>query len=289
VNRFQSLRLAQFWHTRLNPLRLTQDTDAPVFIARVFEAAGWLIEGVFCGFFDRRQAEVIWARFRPVVAACKDPEESMVTEFLRSQVAKLMVSSSPFPESAQMTRGPQMMFELPLFSQALLLGDRLATSRLANECTDYLYSASDTGWEQQRASWVSVSAGRVVEKLTEPLRGAQDAASLLAGYLLLLEHMEASRSFFRYARERSTRQTDFDSYCQRIGGLNAWRVPLVDFQRRRRFDQLRDLFEFAIRDAIRKELPSAKWSDVEGALRQQITSLSDTWEAQHSAAFLVRV
>jgi hypothetical protein len=67
MTRVQSLRLAQFWQTRLQSLIAFTDNDSPLFASAVYEAVGWLIEGGFCGCFDLREADVVWTRLRPTV------------------------------------------------------------------------------------------------------------------------------------------------------------------------------------------------------------------------------
>jgi hypothetical protein len=288
MTRFQSLRLAQFWRSRIQRLINLPNIEPGVSTARAFEAAGWLIEGVFCGFFDAREADVVWARFRPIIASRRDPEVSMVSERLQNQVGLLLSSIDPFPESRQMTVGPQQAFELSLFPQALLLSDRLDSDTNASACIEALYMWSREKWSHWKESWPSVHSADVVSRMNEPLSGSPDTASLLAGYLSLLEHMDASRSFFDYAKSRLTRQVDFNSYCQRIGDLNGWRVPLADFRGgRERFHQLAELFEFAIRHDFKERMPNAGWSDFHGPFQRHIGSLVVAWESYHLAGFLV--
>jgi hypothetical protein len=258
----------------------------------VVEAAGWLMEGVFCGFFDSREADIVWARFRPLVMRVWFPSivsDRLVSDRLRNQVSSLlMLSGNPFPETFQMTEGPQRAFELPLFSQALLLADRLDSDAIANGCIEALYTFTDEEWSGWKISWPSINGVDVVRRLTEPLKTSQDNASLLAGYLSLLEHMDASRMFFQYAKMKSARQIDFDSYCQRIGDLNGWRVPLADFRgARERFDELAELLEFAVRRDSKEAVPDAPWSDFQAPFQRHVRSLVATWETYHLAAFLV--
>jgi hypothetical protein len=288
MNRFESLRLAQFWHSRIQRLINLPSDELGVSTAQVFEAAGWLIEGVFCGFFDPREADIVWARLRPIIAKHQDREASTVSERLRNQVGLLLSSKDPFPDSSQMTEGPQMAFELPLFPQALLLSDRLDSDATASACIEALYMCSGERWSHWKESWTSVDSADVVSRLTEPFSGPPDTAGLLAGYLSLLEHMDASRTFFEYAKRRSTREVDFDSYCQRIGDLNGWRVPLADFRGgRERFDQLAELLEFAIRRDFKERIPNAQWSDFHGPFQQHVGSLVAAWETYHLAGSLV--
>jgi hypothetical protein len=290
MNRFETLRLAQFWHSRIQRLIDPPKNEFVVSTAQVFEVAGWLIEGVFCGFFDPREADVAWARFRPTVVMHQARAAATMSERLQNQLGLLLSSKDPFPESRQMTEGPQMAFELPLFPQALLLSDRLDLDANANACIEVLYTCSDEKWSHWKESWPSVDGADVVTRLNEPFTRSQDTAGLLAGYLSLLEHMEASRTFFEYAKSRSTRQVDFDSYCQRIGDLNGWRVPLADFRcGRERFDQLAELLEFAIRRDFKERIPSAQWSDFHGPFQRQVGSLVAAWETHHLAGLLATV
>lgn len=176
---------------------------------------------------------------------------------------------------------------MPLFSQALLLSDRLDSDPNAEACIEVLYTCSDEKWSQWKESWPSVETSVVVSQLNEPVSGQPDTAGLLAGYLSVLEHMDASRTFFEYAKSKSTRQVDFDSYCQRIGDLNGWRVPLADFRgSRERFDQLGELMEFAIRNDFKERIPSAQWSDFHDPFQRHVESLVAAWEAYHLAGLL---
>jgi hypothetical protein len=288
MSRFQSLRLAQFWRIRLEPLITTESKGSSLYARQVFEAVGWLIEGAFCGFFDLSEADAVWTQFRPVVEACQNSEDSKVSETVPASVKGLLASSDAFPVTDQMTDGPQKKFELPLFSQGLLLADRLAADDLANACTDFLYSVPEDSWKMGKDAWPSVDSDRVVSLLNQPFASPLEPASLLAGYLRLLEHMDASRCFFQHAKERSTKKTDFDSYCQRIGGLNGWRIPLADFDgARQRFEELPELLEFAVRHSFQEELPNADWSNFESPFNQHLKSLIEAWETYNLAAFLV--
>src|SRR5271156_2937979 len=169
MSRIQSLRLAQFWRTRIEPLGAPRNDGQRVFTSQVFEAVGWLMEGVFCGAFDVEEADIVWTRFKPTVETCEAPEYSMVSEALMLRVRRLLESPSPFRQVEQMTEGPQKRFELPLFPQALLIGDRLATDGLASHCVALLYSLSEEEWQTWKESWpADIENAFVVDELKAP-------------------------------------------------------------------------------------------------------------------------
>ena len=96
--------------------------------------------------------------------------------------------------------------------------------------------------------------------------------------------MDSSRSFFEHAK--SKRIDDFESYCRRIGGLNAWRIPLTDTERSRRFAVLSELLELTIRSATDWQVHDYQWSDFHYRLDRQITALVRAWEEHHLSASL---
>jgi len=285
MKRLRSLRLAQFWRIRLEPLLRNSDEQrfSP---GEAFEAIGWLVEGVFCGFFDAEEANIIWVRIRSVRKACDVSSPPRATEALCSEIRRLGQSSEPFRQSLQMPEGPQRNFELPLFPHTLLLSNRFFSDQLARTCISLLCSQSQNQWLEWKSSWSSVSASQVEERLADPQNVCLDLASLAAGYFRVLEHMEASRSFFQYVKARSPRGRDFDSYCQRIGGLNAWRLPLQYPDVNRRFADLSELLEFTIRPELVKRLPDAAWSEFQHTFSRHLSSVVDAWESQHLSAAL---
>jgi hypothetical protein len=287
----QSKRLAQFWNVRVSRLMLNTELDVTnsVDAAQFIEAIGWLAEGVFCGAFDAGEADVVWTRLRPIAVQVNFPGGMMVSPLLLSTVRRLIASNDPFTHSQQMTEGRQKNFELPLFSHALLLSDRFASDSLASLCTYALYSFSETQWTNVKE--VSEShdyATEVLEQLSGTGKDINTSTSgLLAGCLCLLKHMESSRNFFAYAKEKATGDVDFGSFRQRIGALNAWRVPLITFRARARFEDLRFLMEYALRPTLAKELVGVPWSLFQDTFRNYFRSIEESWEAEHYSPFLV--
>jgi hypothetical protein len=283
MSRLQSLRLAQFWRLRIELGALEKTLPA----GELFEAIGWLIEGVFCGYFDPREADLVWVRMSRPLSACGVPSPPLVSESLSAEIIKLRESREPFRQSLQMTEGAQKGFELPLFPHALLLANRFYEDRLARVCTFCIRFLSEQEWHDWKRGWSSVDASEVFEKLANPDQASMDLASLLAGYLHVLEHMEASRSFFEYAKSHSPRGGDFESYCQRVGGINAWRVPLHEWDLSPRFKDLSELMEFAIRPVVEREFAYVhSWSVFQGSFSDHISSLVRAWETHHLSASL---
>jgi hypothetical protein len=283
MSRIQSVRLAQFWEMRLEPLLREFRLQRVASSDEAFEAVGWLIEGVFSGFFDQREADVLWIRIAPLLEACVMPDNVVASESLAAEVSKLQQSSEPFRQSAQMMDGLQKQFELPLFTHALLVANRLATDSLARICSAAVRSPDL--WEHLKASWHSVRPSEVEAAMILENEPQVNVASLVGGYVRILEHMEVSRSFFGYAKFHAPRGSDFESYCQRIGALNAWRVPLNDPGARGRFDELSDLLEFTVRPTI-ESMPNMQWSDFEISFSAHLSALIDAWEAHHLSAAL---
>jgi hypothetical protein len=96
--------------------------------------------------------------------------------------------------------------------------------------------------------------------------------------------MEASRSFYDYAKSHSPRKFDFDSYCQRLGGLNAWRIPLYESQFNRRFEELAELLKCTIRPSIERASSEACWSEFQKSFSQHLSSTVKAWEMHHLSA-----
>jgi len=276
MSELQSARLAQFWHHRLRIL----SEPLPAWRIRgpeVYEAIGWLIEGVFCGYFDAREADIVWIRLQPILKLCVEPPKPpLITETLADDIQKLQRSVDPFRQTSQMTAGPQREYELRLFAHALLIADRFFADRPANICVYCLRSLPDTKWARAKESWPTVDPTATNRRLADPTIASIDNPSLLAGYLRLLEHMQASRGFFDYAKTRASKAVDFESYCRRVGGLNAWRIPLVDFGRSR-FEQLSELFE----SAVTAEQGTKVWKSIASPVKHHITRLVEAWEEHH--------
>jgi hypothetical protein len=286
MTRIQSLRLAQFWKLRLDPL--LGHSEAIVPDGELFEAIGWLVEGVFCGFVDPRQADVLWVRINPLIRSHPSPSPPLASPSLAADITnRLQRSSEPFRESQQMTEGPQKRFELPLFAHALLLANRFFTDRLARICVSAIYFLTDQDWHKWRELASPVKPEMIQERLVAPDEAPLDLASVLAGYLRVLEHMDASCSFFEYAKARVPYGVDFDSYCQRIGSLNAWRVPLHDANRGQRLNDLSEMIQFPIRAAVERGLREARWSVFEDSFSEHLVSVRRAWETYHLSAFLV--
>jgi hypothetical protein len=277
MSRLQSLRLAQFWYARLRPLVSAFEKKRTTSGGDAFEAVGWLIEGVFCGFFDPHEADVVWIRITSLLEACGSPS-AVVGETLSADIARLYESSEPFRQADQMTDGPQKQFELPLFQHALLLSDRLAHDSLAGLCSSVL--RDEERWERLMADWHLAEGKELANSLADDKQIGLTPSSLAAGYVRLLEHMEASRSFFQYAKFHSPPKSDFESYCRRIGGLDAWRIPLNDWAASERFKALPNLLEFALRPEIEK-MSHAEWSDFEKLFSSQLSTLIEAWETHH--------
>jgi len=283
MSRIRSIRLAQFYRLRFAP---AVPGVAHLSEGELFEAAGWLIEGVFCGFFDARDADLLWVRINPLMRDCGKPISPLVSDALSGEIRRLLAMDEPFRESLQMTEGPQKRFELPLFPYALLLANRMNEDHLARICTWSIHYLGDSQWNDltQRAS--SASEAEVLHCLTNPDRPVVDGASLLSGYLRLLEHMDASRSFFEYAKLHSPRGSDFESYCQRIGGLNAWRIPVQEGSLARRLEDLKELAQSAIRPMIQNQFPNFGWPIFQDSFSQHTLSLLLAWETHHFSASL---
>src|SRR2546430_8436664 len=121
MSRLQSVRLAQLWQLRFRPLIESYKEHQVASERDIFESVGWLIAGVFCGFFDPHEADVVWVRIAPLLQACGSPFSSSINESLAAAITALEESAEPFRQSQQMPDGPEKQFELPLFSHALLL------------------------------------------------------------------------------------------------------------------------------------------------------------------------
>jgi hypothetical protein len=276
--------LAQFWNLRLEPLvRSLKNRDA-IFRGRFFEAIGWLNEGVFCGFFDSHEADIVWVRLNAIAASCGAPSPQLVGEPLLTEIRKLYRSKEPFRASLQMQEGTQKKLELPLFPYALLVSNRLSADPLAGMFTYSIQSLDDKEWNKWESGCEAIDHRILAERLGAPHQASLDAPSLLAGYLRVLEHLAASQSFFRQAKSRSPRSSDFESFCQRIGGLTAWRLPLYDQRTARRFEKMQDLSEFAMRPLLKEQFPDVEWSVWQGSFSRHVASVVSDWETHHLSA-----
>ena len=286
MSRLDKARLAQFWHIRVAPL-LTESRQSKYWPESVYEVAGWLHEGVFCGYFDRHEADFVWIRLKETIGKFPAVSIDRVSPELEAKVRDLEQSQNPFRTAQQMPEGAQKMFEGPLMSYALLLSDRIATDVGALACSQAILSLGDSSWDALLEEEVRPS--EVLTNLASNTDMHAGLAWSLAGYYRLLEHMESSRRFFDYAAIRSQEYgADSDSYRQRIGALNALRVPLVSDAGRTRFDQIGGCFDKVIMTAA-DEAEASKFLTVEGLepqLEERRNELKTAWLEHHFAAFL---
>jgi hypothetical protein len=253
------------------------------------EAVGWLIEGVFCGFFDAAEADVVWIRLEGVVSGMTFPAHRATAQQV-NQVCALLTSRHPFREALQMTSDRQKRFELPLFPQALLLADRLAADDLATRATGWLWREPQDVADVTAAEPAEpVSPEEVQRVLLREGAGASQAAMLIAGHLRLLEHMQASRALFSYAESRAPHHGgDYESYRERIGGLNAWRVPIFDRENTSRFTILSTGARRVLSGAIAKQELDANPDTFEEEFDRHVRGLGEAWEANHLAGLFAR-
>jgi hypothetical protein len=287
----QTLRLAQFFRLRVAPLlerfpnvAFASESRA-LFTAEFFEMVGWLNEGVFCGFFDPKDADVLWVRISTLKEYCGSPSHNLVAPIIATEIERLYRTDYPFHSSTLMPDGAQKRFELPLFQEVLHLSDRWADDSLATECSSFLVSNEISGINIENPDMpVEHSAVASAQNTGEPT--GLRLEDLLAGFIQTLQHMDESRSFFKNAHYRSHRTSDFDSYRQRVGSLNAWRVPLLQRPATKKIDQLFYLLEFALRTSTREAAAGIEWSSFEQPLRSSFQSLMECWENDHFLSYL---
>jgi|GEM_PF-3496750 hypothetical protein len=286
-----TLRLAQFYRLRVIPLLNRVDQASPLdqpsdlFNSEFFEMLGWLSEGVFCGYFDSKEADILWVGLESLREHFGSQSGNLVPPNVAGEIQRLFRTSEPFRTNRLMPDGPQKAFELPLFSHALHLSDRWADDNLAFECSAYLISESHRGLYIENTD-VPVQPSEVAAAWTASEPIGSYLANLLAGFMRTLEYMEESRSFFEYAFTRSDEGNDFESFRDRVGGLNAWRVPLIRPSCSKKLGELRNLLEFAFRTSIREIGAGSDWSTFEEPLEAQLASLIESWEDDHFHSFL---
>lgn len=276
-------RLAQFWHARVAPLLGSERTDD--WPESLYEASGWLNEGVFCGYFDRHEADFAWIVIRNTVGRFPDVSLSRVSDSLEQTVRTLEQTDNPFREAKLMPDGNQRNFEEPLMWYALLLSNRFATDPLASACTRALLFSSGSGWESLMAEGAVPS--EICTALATEARAGARLVEVLAGYYRMLEHMDASRRLFEYARVRAKAHgADFESYQERLGALNAWRVPLMSDKGRARFNQIGARFDEVLLHAVSETGDGVTGDGLEEELPKRRDLLNAAWSEYHFAAFL---
>ncbi len=294
MSQLQSLRLAQFWRSTLEPaLAGTQGADA-FGTAALYEAVGWLNQGVFIRYFDRVDADLIWIQMRDRVASIK-PLEGMAAEGQLAQVRSLLQLNRPFREIELATTGSsQTRFELGLFPLALLHGDRFAADSLAATTTKWIWLDDDQSFELLDDRLSRVQSEQLAKYLGEQVYGASNQSSsdgaIVAGCVRLLEHMNTSNDFFSMAERRARHVSiDFESYCDRIGGLNAWRVPIMSSERGRRFEALTNQVRRVLSREIDADAGAAERlddaRDVDDEFERYVRTLRNRWEEHHLQGF----
>jgi hypothetical protein len=276
------LRLAQYWDWRIKPLLTPEARSRPLYSGELSEAIGWLIEGVFCGYFKTNDADVAWVRIQQATDGHLD--DGLAPAGLLAQIRGLQRTANPFNETHQMPDGPQRDFELPLFGHALLLADRFAADVSAYRCSVSL-AVSDAAFQEMTQSWNSIDAAEVVADLCALEGNIGPSASLLAGFIRLLEHMEAGRRFMAHAGKigKGSYGVNFDDYTERIASLNGWRVPLMRDSGQRRFENL----EALLRLGLRADPDGAKSLEegLDEGLSQYVSALKTSWEAAQLSGF----
>ena len=296
MSELQSLRLAQFWASTLGPaLARARGSDA-IGTAALYEAVGWLNQGAFIRYFDRVDADLVWIKVRDRIASITPPE-GIVAEGQLEQVRSLVRMDRPFREIELATAGgSQSRFELRLLPVALLNADRFAADSLAALATTWIWLEDGQDAETIDARFSNVGPQQLAERLSAQSYGVEPPASsdaaILAGCVRLLEHMHASNEFFSYA-EQLSRQTsiDFESYCDRTGGLNAWRVPIASGDRARRFDVLTSRVGRILHQGIEADASAAastvnNAADVDVEFGSYLRTLKSGWEEHHLVGFL---
>jgi hypothetical protein len=275
-------RLAHFWHARMAPLVGYRGPDRA---ERFYEVAGWLNEGVFCGFFDRRDADFVWVKFKGEVGALPQVFEGHVSYAVQTHVERLLRTDRPFSRGELMPDGAQKSFEGPLMAHVLMLAERLEDDSLASACANAILFEPRSTWEDLiKTDPSEYAVARVLD--TEPV-GASDIDLLVAGYGRLLTHMDASHEFFEFGKLRAKRiGGDFNSYLERIGALNAWRVPLMSRDGRERFSSLGARFDELVVTSVVRQLQVADDGGLRAELQRTRASLAESWSQHHLSALL---
>jgi hypothetical protein len=242
---------------------------------------------VFIRYFDRVDADLVWIQVRDRIVSIV-PSEGAITEGQLAQVRSLVQMERPFREIELATAGgSQSRFELRLLPVALLNADRFAADHFATIATRWIWLEDGHDIEAVEARFANVEPELVAAQLTAQSNAVEAAessdAAILAGCVRLLEHMSASNELFSYA-ENLSRQTsiDFESYCERTGGLNAWRVPITSDNRARRFDMLTSPVGRILRLAIEADAAAAATVDdvveVDVEFGTYVRTLKSRWE-----------
>lgn len=281
MSRVQAIRLGQFWTHRLAPLLAPSRRLASFHATELFEAAGWLAEGVFCRYFDAVDADVVWIRLSTDLSGVEIPTVTLSEERVEKILA-LTRARQPFRDALQMTEGAQRQFEQPLFPAALLLADRFAGDRLARTATAWLWAQPDEETPSPVLAPFDVEPPEVVALLSGEATSGSHAAEALAGYLRLAEHMQASAELFAHAAVSARDlSVDFESYSERIGGLNAWRVPLFSEERMARFRVL----DAHAQELFRKEVAEEDWPAFQALFTRHVTGIREAWAEHHLQGF----
>lgn len=165
MSRVETLRLAELWRGRLQPLAQGElrGTTPMTAGASVYEATGWLIEGVFCGYFHPEDADVLWVRTRAMVEAAEVPEYPRFMPVVAQGVQKLLREKDPFAVKDQMTQEAQREFELQriggLTAWHVPLSDAQAQARFEQltQSTWAILSA-ESAEEYNGADWAEAEA-----------------------------------------------------------------------------------------------------------------------------------
>lgn len=284
----QTVRLAQFFDLRLSSFvdqsRIEPDYGRDdIAIFEFLEALGWLSQGVFCGYFDVQDGNLIWLKLSSWFKRLDLRSVESLAPGLLSELGGLLFDESPFRAEGQMTEGSQRDFELPLFGHALALSNRWHNDKISLDCTSHLLFGRPKVSDHY---WNSADDKPLVETLSGIDTDKSGKVRAIAGFIRTLEHLESSAEFFAFAKAKAgaRRSIDLSSYCQRIGGLNLWRVPLHLESGRSRFMDLSYLLEFAIRSALKAE--GLGWSEIDRPYKNRIDSLISAWEADHMVSLL---
>jgi hypothetical protein len=157
---------------------------------------------------------------------------------------------------------------------------------LASFCSNCIQDMPDDSWNEWKNKWTKVRASEIAGVLSRPIGGpvSADITSLAAGYLRMLEHIYLWKEFFETSRYLADKSVDFDSYCQRIGGLTLWHLPLHETKVRERFNSLYELIESALRPEL--SLIQAPWSTFDDNFRSYFQSLLEAWKNNHVSSAL---
>jgi hypothetical protein len=240
-------------------------------ILEALEAVWWLVEGVECGCFPRSHAERVWTERESVIEDLYGASAGVAPQYF-SPALYYELANRLSSELAFVQNGRPDFIVVDLFDRALALSSSFVEDRPARQVAAALLLLLNSEWvtvtrkvpDPDQLEHVLIAPESEGERVT--------FATMIAGFVHITKHMDASNSFYEEAAIRLSRP--LSSFVPHLGFECAWRLNFLVSTFSERFSQCATvLAELVSRDA--------KGSFERSQYNKSMQRLVDRWRANH--------